>query len=426
MDLVTKIRWQPAVGFFGRYDEDESWYEEEMDDVVYVDDIDVITEANDIGALLKNARTIAETLMKCFRCAGLRVNFAKGKSELMTTHPKTINAETRALIQQVRTHGVQIGDETTGYRLNVVDRYKRLGMMRDRSGAVMPKLRRRAMAAEVAITSIATLLRSRWLALLTKKKQVKMMVESVLLVGAQCWPMLKESEVDVIRAPYTRACRLCLGIRKQDKVPVALMQTIGFEDITLAIRWRRLVHASKMMRTAPRVLRAAIQAGFMSSQESWLHAVVADLRWLWQQQGAEDLPDPMVDMSCWQQAEENLPGFWCKSLDKLIKSGDAYYSPGIDELVAPFLHNQDDHMCPLCGFEGTKRATEMHMKIRHRLTSWHRSCINMTGKCRVCGQALRCPVRLQSHLAMTIKNKRGTVGCLRQLVVSNAVISKQE
>eukprot|EP00929_Paragymnodinium_shiwhaense_P040022 TRINITY_DN20930_c0_g2_i1.p1 TRINITY_DN20930_c0_g2~~TRINITY_DN20930_c0_g2_i1.p1 ORF type:complete len:2109 (+),score=442.36 TRINITY_DN20930_c0_g2_i1:331-6327(+) len=422
--VVSSIRWQPAAGLFGNYDEDELWYQEDIDDVVYVDDIDLITIADNIDDLLANVKIIAGTIAAAFKRAGLRVNFAKGKTEAMVTHPRVVNAESRRKLQEVKTNGLEVPGYD-GHRMHVVDKYKHLGMVRERNGTMGPELRRRATAAEVAITSIATLLKAKWLALATKKRLVKMMVESVLLVGAQVWPLLKESEMDIIRSPYLRASRMCLGIRKQDKVSAAMIQTRGFEDVSIAIRRRRITHGAKVLRTAPRLILAAAQADFNSSEDSWVHALQADLRWLWMQEGKDDMPDPAEEPTAWEEAEKLSPGFWKKRVDKLLSEQEVFYHPGLEVVVAPQIE-EDTHLCLVCGYEGTKAATSTHMMSKHGLRNWHQQYTRLDGRCRVCNQQFGCAVRLQKHLAGTLKNKKGTGGCLRQLVVRGEVAAPEE
>eukprot|EP00929_Paragymnodinium_shiwhaense_P056635 TRINITY_DN28347_c0_g1_i2.p1 TRINITY_DN28347_c0_g1~~TRINITY_DN28347_c0_g1_i2.p1 ORF type:complete len:176 (+),score=31.81 TRINITY_DN28347_c0_g1_i2:249-776(+) len=66
------------------------------------------------------------------------------------------------------------------------------------------------------------------------------------------------------------------------------------------------------------------------------------------------------------------------------------------------------------------------MMAKHGLRTWHQRYTRLDGRCRVCNQNFGCAVRLQKHLAGTLRNKKGTGGCLRQLVVRGEIAGQYE
>eukprot|EP00929_Paragymnodinium_shiwhaense_P033119 TRINITY_DN18246_c0_g4_i1.p1 TRINITY_DN18246_c0_g4~~TRINITY_DN18246_c0_g4_i1.p1 ORF type:complete len:656 (-),score=150.08 TRINITY_DN18246_c0_g4_i1:163-1923(-) len=422
---VPHIVWRKDASLDAKVDCDDPEVDRmDLPDVDYVDDIAIVFYGKDVEDLEKQAKEAVEVTYAHFMEVGLEVNFSKGKTEVLIAASGNLKKKDKQHMCRLQQDGIPI--EYRGERvatLMTTDKYKHLGTVKHRTGAILPELRRRAALANTAITNHVKLLTAKWLSLRHKKQLIAVLIQSTLLYACQTWPLLTAQQAKVIRKPYYRAVKLALGI-KHGHVKDEMLQTYGFEEIMLTVRARRLMYFPRLLCSAPKALLAALQeeASRASEGKAWVDALRNDLGWLAESSPDIQLEDPKVNLEPWENLAKGSRGKWRSIVTKARE--EATHAFACEQVGN--LDDEDEYLCMICGKDFiNKKGCLMHLRVAHGHKSWIKSMLGLDPTCWACGMYYHTPSRLYAHLAATAKTGKVT-GCAAQYLLRGDNCSKEE
>lgn len=342
---------------------------------------------------------VAEVAATIFTSHGLRVNFAKGQTEVMLalrgSNAKAVSTE--LLIEcdggwSIPVHG-------PSENLRVVAAYKRMGGVMTPSGSMVAECRRRAGESSSAFKPIRTrLFASHFVERHTRKSLAKSLLFSRLLYNCGTWSHLSSKALRSIRSPYMSVFRVIYGMcnnSDSDKhyTDREVLKEASEPEVHNVVRFNRLRYLLRLFKHDPTTLiRMTILMSNVPS--SWAGLLVQDFMFLWQSfdEVHTSMPDPSLEPLFWLKDVCANPIRWRLRFSKLL-------TMPLELSPAPAAVQEDSHTCYSCGrsFPTIQQMLTHAHNMHNYVNQLHLRIF--TNQCLACGLFLRSKKRVFLHLS---------------------------
>jgi hypothetical protein len=201
----------------------------------------------------------------------------------------------------------------------------------------------------------------------------------------------------------------------------------GVADIAIYMRKARLMYLPRLIKHAPKMLRALLQATSYHD-DSWASAVRQDIAWLrCRSEKLQGLPMPVIgSMQQWHDFIECRPKYWAAIIKRVVSKVEFNEIPG--DPISLKANGENQMFCPCSVCERvfpSLAARHMHMFKEHGWRAPSRCYANGSGNCSKCLKSFHNRSRLQRHLQSSLKTG-GQRSCLAQMIISGMTPLSEE
>jgi len=360
-------------------------------------------------------------LCAIFEDLGLKVNFAKGKTEaLLTLRGKKSRALSEKLRQPDGTRILRLPRAPGSPALRLVDCYKYLGSMICEDRSLVPEGISRASSALNAFGPIAdTVLGAKSIKQRVRSALNASLVFSRLLFNVCTWSSVPDRALRELNIVYMRSLRRIAGAMRfgpdcslSDR---AVREHLGEPSIDCRLVRARLLHLCSVLRAPSPCLRAVLTVkGPQGEPLPWVRLVIDDMCALrdFHSFKLAELGDPVLRASEWFRFVRDYPKQW-----KALVMSFHFVSSKLDsshkkEAIARDAAVPGTHLCAECAAAGTTarfkslRALESHARLSHAKRSSVACFIGADALCPACGVQFSTRLRAIAHA--TDKRSRGS------------------
>ena len=256
--------------------------------VTWADDLAIPIVAENNEDLLAFAAVIARKVYVAFERRGLLLNMAPWKTALVPAFrgPEAPDYRRRYLLTQEAGIDAKV-DDTRTLRLRFACSYKHLGMMFTPNGEVDFEVRCRLGQARTALQDLGPVLfRNKHITIQTRLRLFESLIISRLCYGISAWGQLSPKLLKTVDSFILRAQRRICGY-PPSRGPTNDEMISRYKLPLLAQRLAvaRLSYAAKLWQVGPGTLQSLLETDWSTSQTSWWHHLLADLRWCQQLAG---------------------------------------------------------------------------------------------------------------------------------------------
>eukprot|EP00929_Paragymnodinium_shiwhaense_P091268 TRINITY_DN51294_c0_g1_i3.p1 TRINITY_DN51294_c0_g1~~TRINITY_DN51294_c0_g1_i3.p1 ORF type:complete len:1277 (-),score=138.69 TRINITY_DN51294_c0_g1_i3:539-4315(-) len=395
----------------------------DLTDISYIDDMNIIVTDRNPMEMIRKTHHMCCYAKNVLASAGFDINDKKNKTEVTLI---LRGAGKAAATEEMTKRGWAF--DIGSHKIRVVDEYRHIGIPHSfnndaaRTCAMaVCKLRQRTRESQKHI------LQSRVYTSEHKRKAVNICVASACYASAT-WSPWSNNMIAKFGAAYMKMIRLAegktynphVGKSFTDEQVLLSGRHVRARDI---LRLRRLQYLPRLLREAPDVLKALVQA-LAGVEGSWTKAAVQDLHWAWTNMDQlEELGNPMASTTLWEAFLTEWPQAWKALLRKLrekAENGEALYSDDI--LTCSHAGSYDCTQC--CTTFLTPQGLSLHMIKAHG----HVAAGSFYARDHICSWCLRdCRSRplLVQHLRVGHR-RHGTASCLHQMILHGVEPMTQE
>ena len=288
--------------------------------VVWSDDLAVVWATRSAAELPHALGQVIAVIDKKFADYGFSLNYNKGKTEAVVTFRGPGAASMRKQFLLCDRPGIEIATQRgTSDWLHFAATYKHLGTIYSSSHTLEQELRHRVGAAKGAFRQLAKpILCNQSFPRALRLRLFDSLIVSRLFFGLGAWATPSQRLMQKLRVTYIEMLKKVLRLRHQPEEHLShrdILRAAHVGDVRARLAIDRLAYARRVFQVGPPFLQALLATEHMAHDESWLHGLFADLKWLRDLLPGELPPDcdcVLTDLvSLWQQ-----PRFPWKSLLK--------------------------------------------------------------------------------------------------------------
>ena len=407
--------------------------------IVWADDVAIPWVSDAAEEVVPELCQLVQHIDRVFAAKGFTINFDLNKTNAVISFQGKKAPEMRRKFLLVDRPGVDCrlpsGREVW---LHFKATYKHLGYTYASSQSIEVELRQRIGQAQQAMATLSRpVLMNRHLPVGIRLRLFKALVATKLFYGLGTWRTPSLRQLQTLRNAYIGFLKKVLRLPHDTHLSngriLTLAQTM---DVRTLLALDRLRYARKVFTVGPDFLQHLLHLDCGNSEDSWLHGLAADLRWL-----NTILPDsvPFTDsldfteiIDFWQQS--NLP--WKRILKRawavgtaqehmmadvqelnstffsILKSAGAEFDPEAHQLLEP--HREDSHHCECGRTFNSAQGLALHRVKAHQLFAPEHNLV-CGATCPNCLRFFWTSARLQQHLAY-IPRRGGGNACYQALV----------
>eukprot|EP00435_Cladocopium_sp_Y103_P055564 s1033_g18.t1 len=331
-------------------------------------------------------------------------------------------------------------DDTRECWLHIVPAYKHLGTFFATDGGFDAELKHRIGQAMSAFSVLSRqVLCNKHLHVRVRLRLFHALVGTRLFFGLGAWPTPTVRQIATINSALVRCLRRILGVAYQGgEIRTTDAQVFAWArcpDARVRIAQDRLLLAHKLFMQGPAFLHHLLHREYSCSENSWLHGVFADLKWLhaldpssvpasWTLSPTEPIEFWQTGGKGWKSTVRRLGRRhvyqemmmmevhdWHHKFFKILASAGATFAPEpFDKVAAEVLMN---HSC-FCGrVFSSAVGLATHQRKAHQIMSLEHDLLS-GATCPACLKHFWTTQRLQQHLAY-VSRRTGRNECYQQL-----------
>ena len=392
--------------------------------VTWVDDIALAIMA-EAETVVQHTQTMLSIIMDVTIEHGMRMSYGQGKTAVILEFrgPKAVKA--RKACEARFPEGLMVlSEHDQPVAVPTVSHYKHLGGHVVRGGTKIPEIQIRAAAARQNVSPLKRILSDQAVPDEHKRILVKSLGLSVLRLHASTWFALNRGETDAWAAALFRTYQMLegrkdggivqhkslyqLAARMRAPMPVEFLH---LEKLRLFVH---LLHVFDTMAIA-----AVLHNFQIAGANSWLHSVLASLRWAQSQVGTFTLPDEVLGIVSWQGWDDMRDAV--PHLRKVIKQVEtahlyrirtysdlkqhAEFQTALCQEMGWTFQGEEERSgsmtgaeCEMCGktFESQAALATHEHRVHGARMAMRRFATD--GVCRACGKNFHTRCRLLRHL----------------------------
>jgi len=358
--------------------------------VTWVDDVAFAIFA-DARALVQDTQTLLSIVKDVTIEHGMRMSYGQGKTAAILEFRGAHAKEARRECETQYRNGLQVLSEHEGLvEVPLVSHYKHLGGHVVRGGTKLPEIQIRAALARQNVAPLKKILMQKQFSDDHKRVLVKSLGLSVLRLHSSTWFAMNQSETDAWAAALFRMYQMLEGrddngeVEHKDLYQLAARMRAPMPIEMLHIeRLRLFVHLLQVFDKF--AINAVLHNYRIAGPDSWLHGVLASMRWAQLQVGVFTLPDEIFGIVEWQGWHDLRDAV--VHLKKAIKQVEEAHVYRVRTYME--LKKQADFQAELCKDMGWTFHTEEGAAPE-----------DTTVYCEDCGKTLK------SHAAMAVHQQR--------------------
>ena len=402
-------------------------------DVAFVDDCAFMTFAQSNEQMLHQTKMIQSVFHDEARKRGLKVNYAKGKTEAIMhchgSHTRAFRKE--ILINQKATIPIVCENET--HQLRIVHGYKHLGSFVQEGASVDWDRRQKiAQARQAWWTLKRTFFNKRAISCHVKKVVLIALVMSRALYNVHVWSWITPNDVthwsDSIREMISPIVRKQLqGMPAFRFTSAQLCALAGTLDLQEQLHVNRLMYLVRMLTWAPPILWTLVME--VNAPQGWWSHLKASLTWLLMHcpktvffKADDDTSDIVrkIALDCRfrakiKQAKNAAIAYHKRQAEGLIWMKCMHTKLEVFGCVEPVPESKEENTwkCELCNASfRTKRGLAMHSHFAHGYVREAKHYI-VDANCQACGKIFHTRARAIVHL----ETNPNCMNCYRSCMV---------
>ena len=253
--------------------------------VVWSDDLALVWATRTATALPSELKLVMETIDGLFQDYGFSINYNKNKTEAVVTFRGAGAVAMRKEFAHCGNPGILIspGADRNEW-LHFSSSYKHLGTMYSASHTLEQELRHRLGAAKGAFRQLAKPI----LCNLSYPRNLRVrlfdsLVASKLFFGLGAWATPTVRLLQKLRVAYIEMLKKVLKINRYPSEHCSHKRVLAAAragDVRARLAIDRLAYARRAFQTGPPFLQHLLATEFDVNEDSWLHGLFADLKWL--------------------------------------------------------------------------------------------------------------------------------------------------
>eukprot|EP00435_Cladocopium_sp_Y103_P032829 s972_g8.t1 len=413
----------------------------DMEAIVWSDDLAIPWLTKHAQDLPPAIERLLQQIYKMFARRGFDLNMQKRKTSAVLTFRGAGAPDLRRKYQLVCPSGMPCQlSATKSSWLHIVPAYKHLGTVFAADGGFQTELYHRIGQAKSSFTALARpVLCNRHLPAQVRLRLFHTLVGTKLFFGLGSWPSPSGKHLQSLNSFLVSCLRRILGLaRFSDAVRTTDAQVFAQArclDARARIAQDRLLLAQKLFQHGPAFVHHLLHREFAFHMDSWMHGVMADLRWLHALDPAAvpvgwttDLTEP-IDF--WQSGgpgwksllkrlgrkhilQESMMAdvvYWHRQFFHVLMHAGATFSPS--PFATGLSTNVPDHQC-FCGRTFTTAVgLATHQRKQHNMVSPEHELLS-GATCPACLKHFWSTQRLQQHLAY-VSRRTGRNECFQTL-----------
>ena len=392
--------------------------------VTWVDDLALAIFA-DAELLVRDTQTLMSIVMDVTIEHGMRMSYGQGKTAVILEFRGNNASGVRHECEAKYSDGLPVLSEHDGMvKVLLVSHYKHLGGHVVRGGTKRPEIQIRAALARQNIAPLKKILVQKHVSDEHKRILIKSLGLSVLRLHSGTWFALNQGETDAWAAALFRVYQMLEGRTDKGERDHKMMYQLAARmrapmpvEMLHIERLRLFIH---ILQVFDRFAISAVLHNYrLVGSESWLHGVLASMRWAQSQVGHFALPDEILGIVEWQGWHELRDAV--QHLKKVVKQVEEAHVYRVRTFAE--VKQQADFQAKLCRDMGwticredeepkeetsvcceecgkkmkSHAAVAVHQQRQHgRRMAMRRLVID--GVCRACGRNFHSRCRLLRHL----------------------------
>ena len=273
--------------------------------VTWVGDIAlaIMAEADQV---VQHTQTLLSIIMDVTIEHGMRMSYGQGKTAVIPEFRGQNAITARKACEAQYPDGLTVlSEHDKPVTVPMVSHYKHLGVHVVRGGAKIPEIQIRAAAARQNVSPLKRFLSNEGVSDEHKRILVKSLGLSVLRLHASTWFALNRGEIDAWAAALFRTYQMLEGRKEGGAVQHRNLYQLASRmrapmpvEFLHLERLRLFVHMLHVFDTM--AIAAVLQNFRIAGANSWLHGVMASMRWAQSQVGTFALPDEVFGIVGWQ------------------------------------------------------------------------------------------------------------------------------
>ena len=382
--------------------------------IAWADDLAISIQAESNEQLEEDIKEVTCYVNERFSRRGMRLNFSKGKTEIVMSNRGEGAGKKRTELLQMEKPAIQV-ELHTGKSVPVlcVGCYKHLGTWTECGGRLEVEIKRRIGTAWATFQMLRRpLLCNKQLKLQTRIRLFEALVMTKMLFGCGAWYVIPGKLLKKLHVAYLKMLRAIAGqlYRPQAEHPKTDEEVLGMlllPGVRVRIAKDRLLFARRLHLHGPAFLQNLIREEEEAANNSWWTGVKADFRWLQEVKGDRSWGDSVEDaIQHWKNGKAGWKNYIQKSVERHVLQ---------EELARQILkkdpktgdpNGQDgDHVWECkCGKKFLSRtACAVHQRIVHNVHS-EEYLLACGTQCLVCLRELWTEQRLRAHLNYKPRN----------------------
>ena len=377
--------------------------------VTWADDVAIPVIADSAQALDEAIEEIGAQASQSFRARGMKLNYAKAKSEVIIglAGPGAKEGRQRMLGGEKKDNTIrQEGGKSA--KISNVARYRHLGVQQQACGDMKEEIAYRIEQAWGAWRPLAApVFLNRNLKIKTRLQLWTSLVLTKLYYAAGSWPVLPASLLKKVEATEMKMLRRITGDQYQEgkkrKKNEEIRRKYRHPEARIRIAQERMAYAGRLFRHAEEPLKKAVQVEYHVTEDSWMHGLWADITWFVELQGEEKPKDQ-------RELEERCKSRgWKKQVKKAIKRhllqeeiiGKLEEKGRVEEdeeQGEEEKERQEEWKCECGKICKTKTGLAVHKRQKHGLQA-PEACAGRGSRCEMCLRECWTQARLRQHLA---------------------------
>ena len=409
----------------------------EVVEATFVDDEEIYLTAATAHSLSIVIDTMLECLDEEFRRFAFRINYAKGKTELMVImRGKSARRVYAEKVVDMSGQSVWLLPDGSGC-IHTVDVYKHVGTKMTRDGTWHAEISARTSQTMTCYAPLASsVFGNRLLSVPLRMKLAKSLLMSRLFLHAALWTGMPDATRAKLSRTYMTVLRRIHGSTRgsggwkvHDTTVLIELDQPCLDDVLASHRLKSL---SKIVSDEVPSLVALLRVRSRDGRRmAWAEQVQADLREMARRlpHKLASLGNPINDADAWLELIRRHVQEW-KQLVDLAFGGPPRVEAKRPDLGSPPKQSEVELAAALpfqCSFAGchdrfaTNKAARQHERIKHGTRTCVDQYVGSDGKCPICSRVFASRLRAVAHLSdPRIRSKHGRPSC-RERVLSGEV-----
>ena len=254
--------------------------------IFWADDIVIQLVAGTNEELLDLVPEVASFTHELFESRGFDINYGRSKTEvLLTLCGENASLHRRALLREAAPScGFSVKNQQLQLRVEAT--YKHLGCQQEAGGALNCEISRRISLAWSAFRGLRRLLCGSTLSCSTRLRLLHVLIFTKLFYGSGTWYVLPQKTMLRIAKCYIGLVR-CVTKQvfvkgKQEKIMSndELLAQYNLPDVRTILARERLLYAYRAWHHGGQALWKALDQEHAICHDSWMHGLLADLKWI--------------------------------------------------------------------------------------------------------------------------------------------------
>ena len=402
-------------------------------EATYVDDEALFLSTTTPAQMQLAVSRLLELVDLNLRRYGFKVNWSKGKSELMLKlrgkGARHVYAEMVSTFEGSQVIVLPSG----GGILNVVPVYKHVGTTLRDDGSLAPEVNRRCSEALSIFLPLAkSLFGCAAIAPAIRIHLAESLVFSRLFFNSCVWPALPVVLLNRLNAVYLRVLRRIHGSARggggwqtPDRV---VLEELDMPTLADRLRRDRLSFLPRVLSECATPIRFLLAVrGRTGDRVGWAAAIRDDLRDFATRNSmkVESLGDPTARSLHWQTVIASCPAEWKEMVsstyagfqtppwDVVPRASNASPRPERCDSHMPLIQGRCNFACQVCGEQfSNAKARDLHARVKHQIRTFAEDYVGATPMCPVCGRSFADRLRTIAHLSdLRVRNKVGRPPC---------------